>query len=295
MKIVATGASGFIANRLIGFLVQKGHSVIPVSRRGKEVGWDPQSGRVWGDPFNGADCVINLAGESIFGIWSADKKRKIHESRILSTKLAVEQIQRYRIPLFLCASAVGIYGNREMEPLTEKSPPGKGFMADVCIDWEHEALEAEITGTRVVLMRFGVVLDKDGGMLPKVAILPRLRIIPVPGRGMNYLSWIHIDDLKNAVEFIIENEKISGPVNIVAPSRTRTKDFYRMLKEVVAGRFGILLSIPEIIILFSFGDLGRELLLGSQMAIPTKLEENGFKYSYPDLKSALESLLKKDG
>ena len=292
MKIVVTGARGFIATKLIERLVSSGHQVVPLSRSGREVGWNPDSGKVWGNPFDDADGVINLAGESILGLWTSEKKRRVLESRVHSTRLVVEEMARRRVKLLINASATGYYGDRGNEPLTENSRAGDGFMAEVCEVWEQEALEARSFGARVVCLRMGVVLHGSGGLVPRISLFPKLRLLPIPGDGKNFLPWIHLEDVLDAVEFLLKNP-LEGSVNLVSPGRVRAEEFYRALSDTVAGRFRVTFRIPRAFVTFFSGDLGRELLLSSQMVIPTKLESAGFDFRFQDIKSAFGDIFSK--
>jgi hypothetical protein len=232
--------------------------------------------------------VINLAGKTIFRHWTDRYKEQIHASRILTTRNIVAALPENTTTLLCSASGVGYYGDRQDDLLTEAEPYGTDFLAQVCRDWEEEALKAEDKGARVVLTRFGIVLGRQGGAMAKMIPAFRLFMGGALGDGRQWFPWLHIDDLTGALLFIKDHPDIRGPVNFCAPHPVRNRDLVRTLAGVLMRP--AVLSPPGFVIRLMLGEFG-ETLLASQRAVPDKLENTGFKFQYPELEAALRQIV----
>lgn len=242
----------------------------------------------WQKAVKEADAVINLAGVNIFRRWSEETKKAIYESRILTARNVVEALSGERAAVLINTSAVGFYGPRGDEAVDESASAGDDFLARLAVDWEHEARQAENKGARVVLARFGIILDKSGGAL--ASMLPAFRMFmggPL-GSGRQWFSWIHLKDLVAAHIFVIENPEISGPVNFTAPEPVRNRDFVRTLGQIL-GRPAFL-RVPGFVMRIAVGELADVLVKG-QRVYPAKLEKAGFSFSCPKLDQALRASL----
>ncbi len=297
LKIVISGSSGLVGSSLAPFLTTGGHRVTRLVRRkpvqGKnESYWDPYKKIIDRDIFNGADAVIHLSGDNIgSGLWTKEKKKIILESRIVPTSLIAETCAGVRKPpgVFISASAMGYYGSRGDEVLTEESGPGSGFLPEICTRWEASAAPAEKKGIRTLFMRLGVVLSPEGGALKRLLLPFSLGAGGRIGNGKQYLSWITIDDLLGALLHIISKEKISGPVNLVTPNPVTNREFSRILSRVL--KRPAFFHLPRFLIEAVFGEMGREVLLGSTRVKPVKLEDSGYKFRNPGLEDALRYIL----
>lgn len=297
MRILITGSRGFIGSSLVNYLEGLGHQVLrlmryrPVIRSEQEVYWDPQSSASL-DPTNlkNLDVVIHLAGSPIADrAWTEDYKRELWESRVKNTENLIQALSSLTPPpkLFLCASAIGIYGNRAIQALTENSPAGVGFLADLCKSWEEATKSSKM---RVVNLRFGHVLDENGGILKEILPIFRNFLGGKLGNGEQYMSWVSLIDLRSIVKFIIENENIYGPVNIVAPNPVTNAEFTRILAKTL--HRPAFFSLPAPILKVIFGkEKANELFLSSCRAIPEKLLLNGFQFKHENLEEALEAIL----
>jgi uncharacterized protein (TIGR01777 family) len=296
MRILISGASGFIGNALRPALAAAGHTSDALVRRAPrndEVQWDPTQLL---DPrkLAGFDAIIHLAGKSISGRWSEKFKREVRESRVLGTQTlataAAESHRRTGLPrTFIAASATGYYGNRGDEELTEDSQPGSGFLPEVCEEWESATSPAALAGIRVANLRIGVVLAKHGGALQ--AMLPAFRLGlggPI-GDGRQYMSWITLDDVVGAFVFALTNDSLHGPVNAVAPQPVRNVEFVRALGHAL--HRPAFFPLPAFVVRTLFGEMGEALLLGSALVRPAKLEAAGYQYRHPDLGEALQATL----
>ncbi|AXA34955.1 MAG: TIGR01777 family protein [Candidatus Hydrogenedentota bacterium] len=304
MRILVSGASGFIGRPLVETLRKHGHDVIRLVRRppahADERYWNPQRGEIQLEEPDAAplklDAVVHLAGENITGgRWSPAKKARIRESRVVGTRLLAETLAGMANPprIFICASAIGIYGDRGEEMLTEDSPPGQnGFLVEVAREWEASANVAQKAGIRVVNLRLGVVLGLGGGAL--AAMLPPFRwgLGGPLGSGQQFISWIALEDVLACVEFVLAQSALSGPVNCVAPNPVTNREFTRELARIL-GRPAFF-RVPELAIKLLFGEMGRELLLASTRVYPKRLLDAGFHFSLLTLGEALEAILKKD-
>ncbi|MFN7181720.1 MAG: TIGR01777 family oxidoreductase, partial [Planctomycetota bacterium] len=236
--------------------------------------------------------IIHLGGEPITGTrWTQEKKRQIYESRIHSTKLIVEKITRIHHPpkIFMSASAIGYYGDRGDELLTEESMAGSGFLAQTAYDWEQVTKPASQCGIRVVNLRFGVVLSRVGGALPSMLVPFKLGLGGKLGNGKQYMSWITIDDVINIIYELILNNNLSGPVNIVSPNPVTNSDFTKTLGKIL--NRPTIVGVPSFIIRLLFGEMGKSIFLSSLRVYPEKLLSYGYKFLYPDLECALKHVL----
>jgi len=296
-RVVITGASGLVGSSLAGFLATRGHRVDGLVRRPPEAGstdirWDPATGTIDAAALEGADAVVHLAGESIAaGRWTPAHKRVVLRSRTDGTRLLAETLARLRRPprVLISASAVGYYGDRGAEPLSEDSAAGRGFLADVCQAWEAAADPARRAGIRVVHPRIGMVLAAAGGALARMLTPFKLGLGGVVGNGRQYMSWIALDDLVGALHHLIFTDSISGPVNAVAPGPVTNREFTKTLSRVL--RRPTLVPLPAPMVRLLFGEMGQALLLDGARVLPARLQASGFRFLYPDLESALRSEL----
>ncbi len=296
MRILLSGASGFIGSHMKSFLETAGHEVIRLVRRKEDsqdtIYWDPIHGDVSKEQFEGFDVVIHLAGENIAaGRWSKARKERLFHSRCRDTWLLSQALCRlYQPPkLLITASAIGFYGHRGDEELTEESSKGQGFLADLCSKWEAATEAIENRGTRVVHARFGAVLSARGGMLRRLLPAFRLGLGGNLGSGEQYLSWIGIDDLLGALYHALRTDEIQGPLNVVAPEPLRQKEFAKILaKHLHRPR---LLNLPTFALKLALGEMAEELMLASARAVPEKLLKTGYQFRYPDLATALQFVL----
>jgi uncharacterized protein (TIGR01777 family) len=297
LRVAVTGATGLVGGALWPALATAGHRVDRVSRRPPRPGttdihWDPASGRLDAHALEGVDAVVHLAGESIAaGRWTAAVKARIRESRVEGTRLLAETLAQLdrRPRVLVSVSAVGYYGDRGDEPLTEESPPGSGFLASVARAWEAAADPARVAGIRVVHPRLGLVLAGQGGALPRMLRPFRLGLGGAIGSGRQYWSWIALADVVRVIELALGAEEIRGPVNAVAPVPATNRAFTRALGQVL-GR-PTLLPLPAPVVRLLMGEMGQALLLGSARVLPRRLERAGFRFRYPELPSALRAAL----
>ncbi len=298
MKVLITGATGFVGSFLSKYLLGKGHQVIALGRKPLHplaqtgnfsyISADTTETGTWQGAVQSVDAVINLAGKNIFHYWTGASKQKMHASRILTTRNLVAAIPENQAPILLSASAIGYYGDRREEHLTELSGPGDDYLAGLSLDWEREALQADNKGARVALMRFSIVLGRQGGALAKM--LPAFRYFaggPL-GSGRQWFSWIHIRDLAAAVELILQNQELTGPFNMCAPQPVRNKDYAAALGKVLSRPS--FMRVPTFAIKTLTGELGA-VLLASQRCFPERLQQNQFEFQFPDIESALTDLI----
>jgi uncharacterized protein len=299
MKVLISGSHGLVGKALVDSLVEDGHEVVRLVRRAHtpgvlEVEWHPNQGRIDAQHLEGLDAVIHLAGESIAsGRWTDEKKRAIRESRTKGTRLLSETLAQLSQPpsVFISASAIGYYGNRGDEELTEKSSPGDDFLASVCVEWEEAARPAAEKGIRTILARFGIILDREGGALAKMMTPFRMGIGGRVGDGRQWMSWIALDDVINALKFLLLDSAVRGPVNIVAPNPVTNAEFTKTLGRVLSRP--TFFPIPAFGARLAFGEMADALLLSSQRVEPAVLEARGFAPYWPRLEPALQHLLQK--
>lgn len=298
MKILITGGTGFIGRALSHDLQEAGHEVLILTRRKeysapptiKVVTWSPPK-LILTDIMSGIDAIVNLAGESIFGRrWTKRQKDLIRSSRIDTTRAIVESIKNVdqRPRLLISASAVGYYGPHGDEYVTEETPLGDDFLAKLAKDWEAEALKAQELAVRVVLMRLGIVLEIDGGALPKMALPFKFFSGGPIGSGRQWFSWIHRDDVLGIIKFLLEDETISGAVNATAPNPVRNREFSSALG--MALRRPSSFSVPGFLVRVALGEFGDVILQG-QRVIPERLLNAGYQFKYPEINEALKAIL----
>jgi uncharacterized protein len=270
--------------------------VVPLTRGGggtvpepDAVVWDPAVPVTNPGPYEGFDSVIHLAGESVAQRWTPAAKRRIMDSRVLGTRHLVQAVCAAERPptAFLCASAVGIYGDRGGEELVEQSPTGAGFLAEVGRAWEAECAPLAACGIRATNMRIGVVLARGGGALARMRLPFRLGLGGMMGSGRQYMSWIALEDVVGAFLFVLDSPAISGPVNLTAPQPATNREFTREL--AAALHRPAVLPVPEFAVRLALGELGTELMLASIRAVPARLAAAGFRFQYPDLANALRA------
>ena len=298
MTVTITGATGFIGRRLMTALLGEGHSVRALSRRaGAAVHpnarlfvWNPMTEAPPREALEGADGVVHLAGEPVAQRWTPEAKRRIRESRVGGTRRLVEALAALagRPAVLVCASATGIYGARGSERLTESSPPGSGFLAEVVKGWEREADAAASLGMRVVKCRTGIALAAHGGALARMLPIFRFGLGGTLGWGEQWMSWIHLDDLAALIRFALERP-VSGVLNAVAPNPVTNADFTRTLAAVL--RRPALFPAPPFALRLAFGEMSQ-VLLDSQRVFPEAARTAGFGFSYPELRPALNNILK---
>jgi uncharacterized protein (TIGR01777 family) len=288
MILGITGATGFIGQHVTKAAQERGDTVIRFSRHPKK--GDRFFTAATSPNLHGCEGIVHLAGESIFGLWTPPKRRKILESRRQGTRRLVEGIAHARIRprVLVCASAIGYYGDRGEGLLNESSSQGKGFLANVVHAWEQEALQAEHYGVRVICLRFGLVLGKEGGFLNKAVPFFRGRLGTQLGSGTQWMSCIHVEDLTQMILWCLQNEKLSGIINAVMPTPITNKDFTQSLAQAV--HRSAFLKIPAWLLRFLLGDFSH-LLLASQRVLPKRATEAGFQFQYSNIKEALKNIL----
>lgn len=296
-KVLISGAAGFVGTHLTELLVEKGYNIAILSRSAKSTKanvahWNPESGEIDIEALENLHAVVHLAGENIAGRWTENKKAKIENSRVDGTRLLCKSLAslKNKPEVLICASAIGIYGDRGDEILSEASSSGDGFLADVGIKWEEATTAAIEAGIRVCNLRIGLVLGKDGGALEKMLIPFKLGLGGKIGDGKQYWSWIVIDDLVEIIYYLLQNKDIKGPVNAVSPNPVTNNEFTSAL--------GRTLNRPTIFPLPAFaargilGEMADETMLSSTRVIPKKLLDFGYKFKYTDLHNALSGILK---
>jgi uncharacterized protein len=294
--VSVTGSSGMLGSALVASLIADGHSVIRLIRREPRPGecalrWDPSSGAVAQAPNPAlADAVVHLAGANVASRWTAARKRLIHESRVVTTRRLVETLSRLPNPpaVFVSASAIGYYGHRGDEILTEESGPGTGFLAEVAREWEAASAPAIVRGVRVVNLRIGIVLSPARGALAKMLLPFRLGLGGAYGGGAQWMSWIALEDVIGAFRHVLATETLRGPINAVAPAPVTNAEFTRTLARVL--RRPTLLPMPASALRLVLGEMA-ELLLSSQRVTPSRLQASGYTFRHPTLEDALRSAL----
>lgn len=295
MNVAITGASGLVGSAVRTLLSTGGHNIHALDRSDRTSGdgyyWNPTA--VVSDPAWLADCdaVIHLAGENVAGRWTDAKKERIRDSRVRGTRVFCESLATAanKPRVLVCASAVGFYGDRGDEALTEDSPQGTGFLADVCQQWEDAAKPAVDAGIRVVHLRFGVVLSPAGGALAKMLTPFKLGAGGPIGSGKQYMSWIAIDDAAALIAFALANDNVIGSVNAVAPNPVTNREFSKTLGRVL--RRPAIAPLPAFAARLAFGEMADALLLSSARVIPQRAMDNGYPFLFPQLESALRHVL----
>jgi uncharacterized protein (TIGR01777 family) len=301
VKVIVAGGSGFIGKILVERLLSQNHQVVVLSRRTiafndalsenlKVEPWDAKASGSWARQLEDADAVVNLSGAGIADKrWTRERKMILRDSRLDSTRILVSSIHRcvHKPKVLVNASAVGYYGTAVNTEVTEDSPQGKGFLADLCGAWEAEAKKAQTDGTRVVLVRTGIVLEKEGGALQKF-ILPFRFFVGGPlGSGNQYFPWIHRDDALGAILYCLENSTVSGPVNVTAPEVLTMKEFCRVLGQTM-GRPSWA-PVPEFVLKILLGEM-TEMLVTGQRAVPKRLQSFGYHFQFSHATEALRDI-----
>lgn len=307
MKIVIAGGSGFLGSPLAEMYAEDGHDVRVLTRSlapGEtkhdpgtgvpgisRVGW-PVDGAAgpWGSVIEGADALINLSGESLAAKrWSTETKKRLRDSRLLATRSLVNAIKSATVPpaVFISGSAVGYYGASDGRPLTEGDGPGSGFLATLCADWEAEARQAEREGTRIVLLRTGIVLERSGGALPQMMRPFRFFVGGPIGSGRQYVSWVHRLDWIEIVRWIVATPGVAGPVNATAPYPVTNREFSRALGRAM--RRPSLLPAPGFAVKMAVGEFADSVLTG-QRVLPARAQKDGYHFRYPEIDQAFRGI-----
>ena len=295
MKILVTGASGLVGSALVPLLAGGGHEVARLGRSAPAPGdirWDPAAGVLEAGALEGLDGVVHLAGENIAaGRWTEARKRRIKASRVNGTRLLARALAGLERPprVLVSASAIGFYGDRGDEDLTEGSAAGSGFLAEVCREWEAATEAAAAKGIRVVHARLGVVLGKDGGALARMRTPFKLGVGGIIGSGAQYMSWITLDDTAAAIAHLLSTDAAAGPVNVVAPSPVTNREFTRTLGRVL--RRPTLFPMPGFAARLAFGEMADALLLASARVRPARLMDSGYAFRHDSLEEGLRQVL----
>jgi hypothetical protein len=308
MKILVTGSTGLVGTALVTSLAREGHTVCRLIRPGTTekdlpeerggaggfaVSWNPETGDLGGAGV-GPDAVVNLAGASIAeGRWTPKRKELLRTSRINTTRALVNALAKMNVrpSVLISASAIGIYGNHGDEILSEESAAGADFLSALTREWEVEALKAEALGIRVVLARFGIILAKHGGALPPMMLPFKLGAGGRIGDGQQWISWVMLEDVVQALRFAMEKNAVRGAVNVVGPNPARNAEFTKVL--AAAMHRPALFPAPKFALRLALGEMADALLLASQRVVPSRLERAGYTFLYPSLTSALASILAK--
>ncbi len=297
MKLLISGSHGLVGSALVSAFQRRGDAVVrlirsPAGQREPDVFWDPGALLLDERWLEGFDAVIHLAGENLATArWTAARKARIRESRVKSTQFLAGKLTSLGQPpkAFLCASAIGIYGSRSNELLTEESLPGKGFLASVCQEWEAATQRASRAGVRVVQLRFGVILSAYGGALRKMLTPFQLGLGGMIGSGEQYWSWICLDDVVGAIQHVLAMQSLSGPINVVSPRPVTNREFTKTLGRIL--RRPTLFRVPRFSARLALGELADEALLASQRVAPTKLLNSGYRFRCENLEDALRRVL----
>ena len=300
-NVLVTGGTGFIGSRVCSALHQQGDTVHVLSRNPERAQtkvesaracyrWNPEAEKLPSEATNGIASVVHLAGETIAGKWNDEKKRRIRDSRILSTRNLVESLVAAdtKPDVLVCASAIGYYGDSGDEHFTEVSPAGNDFLAKTCQEWEAEAQKATDLGIRVVTVRIGLVLGLGGGLLAQVLPPFKFGVGGILGNGRQWMSWIHVDDVVGIILHALENKEIRGPLNATAPTPVRNTEFTKTLGTVL--RRPTLFPVPTFGLKLMMGEFADFIVL-SQKVLPEKTEVSGYEFRHRTLESALRDLL----
>jgi uncharacterized protein (TIGR01777 family) len=292
MRVMIAGSSGLIGTSLVPHLRHSGHEVLRLVRRAPrapdERGWDPPAGRLQDGALDGVDAVVNLCGVGLDRPWSGARKQAIRDSRVEPTEVLAAAVAAHRVPTLLNASGVNYYGDTGDREVDETAPPGRGFLAEVCQDWEAATAAAQAT-SRVVLPRTGPVLSPSGGLLGRLRPLFRLMLGGRLGSGQQYLSWISLDDEVGAIAFLLEHPEVSGPVNLVGPKPVTNQQFTEALARAL-GRPAPF-AVPAGVLTALLGEAAEEMLLGGPRAIPAVLLRRGYRFDHHTIDEALAAAL----
>lgn len=309
MKVLVTGGTGFVGKALVKELLQRNMQVIVVSRDAKVaedkeglsyIGLPLRGALLPPEALNGVQAIVNLAGESIGGRrWNQAVRQRILQSRVSITRCLVESMQRNQEQgisyprIFISASAIGYYGTDAVRLFTEDSKPGHDFLARVCQQWETEAVQADLLGARVVRLRLGHVLDKDGGMLPRVALPFKLGVGGYLGDGLQWMSWIHRQDVLAVILRALQEESWQGEYNLCAPTPVTMKEFMAVLGETLGSKSRT--HVPAVAAKLLFGEMAEEVLLKGQKVYPQRLLQEGYSFLYTHLPEALRAIYSQKG
>ncbi|MGB7293867.1 MAG: TIGR01777 family oxidoreductase [Thermodesulfobacteriota bacterium] len=298
MKVLITGSTGLIGSSLIPFLSTGGHSITCLKRDKSKIGendlyWNSEKREIDTSKLQGFDAVVHLSGENVAGRWTDEKKAKIEDSRVKSTRLLSNTLSKLKKKpaVLVCASAIGFYGDRDDEILTEDSQAGKGFLADVSKKWEAATAVASKAGIRVVNLRLGVVLSPRGGALEKMLLPFRVGLGGKVGSGRQWMSWVSIHDVIGATYHAINNDSLEGPVNAVSPKPVTNLEFTNVLGNVL--KRPTFFTVPSLLLRALFGEMADETLLSSTRVMPSKLLSSGYEFQFTDLEASLRNLLGK--
>ncbi len=303
MKVIVSGASGFVGSSLVSFLKDSGHDVTQLVRKENNahkdsedvnhIFWNPKSGYIDSSSLEGANAVINLSGENIHGMWTSAKKRSILESRLQTTSLLSDALATLQKPprVFVSASGITYYGNHNSHTVDEMSAVGTDFLADVCKQWEDACNSAKHSGIRTVHLRIGAVLDKSGGMLHNFVPIFKIGLGGKWGTGLQHISWISMEDLLEIILFIIKDDSISGPVNVVSPNPVTNHEFTKTLGRII--QRPTIFSIPGSLAKLVFGEWIESVLLANYDVYPQILMDKKFKFHFVILDDALTHALDK--
>lgn len=298
MKVLVTGSTGLVGTALTLKLRAAGHQAVRLVRKSPEsssdVVWAPMVGVLDRELIEGIDAAVHLAGENIFGLrWTEGKKAKIRDSRVKGTRFLAESLAglKNKPKALICASAVGFYGDRGEEVLTEQSPPGRGFLADVCREWEAACDPASQKGIRVVNTRFGIILTPRGGALRKMLPAFKMGLGGIIGNGRQYWSWISLEDVLEVILRTLTDVSLVGPINVVSPRPSTNGEFTKTLGRVL--NRPTIFPLPTSVARLALGEMADAMLLASARAEPARLKSSGYVFKHPDLESCLRDLLKK--
>ncbi len=309
MRILVSGSTGFVGTALVKTLEGQGHTVVPLVRGGaarrdaatvhakgheENVAWDPVTGRFDAAGAEGADALVHLAGASIAdGRWNAARKELLRTSRIDATRHLIGALGKLQRPprVIVAASAIGYYGDRGEETLTEASAPGTDFLPEICRGWEAEAARAALFGARVVNLRSGIILAAHGGALPRMVLPFKLGAGGRLGSGRQWMSWVTLRETISIIQFALTTPGLAGPVNVVTPNPVRNTEFTKVLAKTL--HRPAMFPAPAFALRLALGEMADALLLASQKVMPAKLADSGYRFSQPDLAGALADVLRK--
>jgi uncharacterized protein (TIGR01777 family) len=295
-KILITGSSGLIGSYLGTYLSENENQIYRLRRLKKNISertilWEPISGLIDPKRLENFNVIIHLGGENISAHrWSNLQKMKIKNSRVRSTRILTHSLISLKTPpdLLITASAVGYYGHCESDLLDENSKAGNLFLSEVCTEWEAVTKPAAESGIRVVNLRFGMILSRDGGALPRLLKLVKIGLGGVIGNGRQYVSWITLEDVASAIIHIINTNEISGAVNMVTPHPVTNRELTKILGQILSRP--TIMRVPSIVLKILYGQMAQELLLSSARVYPSKLLDSGYRFKHPTLESALKFL-----
>lgn len=296
MRVLIAGSSGLIGSALVAHLRASGHEVLRLVRRRSaapdERSWDPPAAHVENGTFHGVDAVVNLCGAGIGDRpWSGARRQLLRDSRTVPTEVLAASVADSGVPAFLSGSAVGFYGNTEGQEVDERAPAGRGFLAELCVEWEGAARKAQESGARVVALRSGLVLSRRGGLLGRLRPLFKGFLGARLGPGTQYMPWISLEDHVSAIRFLLEHPTISGPVNLTGPVPITNAEFTKALASALKRPAG--LAVPAFAIKGALGVMGEEMLLHGQRAIPAVLLAAGHQFRHVTVGDALGAVVER--